>query len=506
MTSSNGNPFSTEHLRVGLRDHAVRSTGITLSAQAVKLFFQIASITILARLLEPADFGLVAMVTIFTGLATTFVDGGLSMATIQRPEITHAQVSNLFWINVALGIGLCLLAVGLAPVLAWMYDESRLVAIMLAMSVAFIIGGLSVQHDALLRRQMRFKAIAAIDVTSMVIGVCGGVATAWLGFGYWALVVMPVTTILIQTCMRWWLVAWWPSLASRGSGVRPLLVFGLNLSGANSVGYFAMNLTPFVISFIGGAQSLGLYNRANTLTQIPSSQLLPPLMNVMQSALARIAEDPPRLRRAIVSLMRKVALLGMFLTISMAVMADWLVALFLGDGWEGAVPIFRMLALFSIVEPVAGFTAITLIAVGNARAVLRWKLITVAILVASLALGSVWGVMGVVAAYALSGVFIRLPLFLAYASRYLPVSLRDFVRALAPALACAGVTLAVLVGLRMLAEPGSPLAGLLIFTPIALAAYLLTALTMKSLRSELLEMVGAVNLLLKRKHERDSKS
>src|SRR5690606_29437717 len=95
--------FSTAHLEAGLKERAIKSAGVTLAAQGVKLVLQIGSIAIMARLLQPQDFGLIAMVTVFTGFALLFMEGGLSMATIQREQITHAQVSNLFWINGGMG-------------------------------------------------------------------------------------------------------------------------------------------------------------------------------------------------------------------------------------------------------------------------------------------------------------------------------------------------------------------------------------------------------------------
>ena len=126
---------SIDHLKSGLRERAVKSTGITLFAQGIKLILQIGSIAILARLLEPSDFGLVAMVTVFTGLALQLMEGGLSMATIQRDQVTHAQISNLFWVNSALGIVLFLLGVSISPLVAIIYNEPRLTMVMAALSL-----------------------------------------------------------------------------------------------------------------------------------------------------------------------------------------------------------------------------------------------------------------------------------------------------------------------------------------------------------------------------------
>lgn len=491
--------FNADHLKTGLKERAVKSAGITLAAQGIKLILQVGSIAILARLLEPSDFGLIAMVTVFTGLALQLMEGGLSMATIQRDQITHAQVSNLFWVNGAVGACLCLLGILISPLVATLYDEPRLTLIMAAMSVTFLIGGFSVQHDALLRRQMRFKAISVIDILSMAAGIIAGIAAAFWGLQYWALVISPIVTFLAKTILRWVSARWVPSMMSRGSGVRPLLGFGANVTGANFIGYVANNLTPFAVGYVGGAQSLGLFNRANALTSIPSGQMLPPIMRVLQPTLARAANDPAQLRKTITSIMGKLILGTMFVTLTMAVLADWIVELFLGANWGGAVPIFQMLAVFSLVEPIAGFLAVSLIATGNAQALLRSKITTLCILVVSVGVGAFWGAFGVVTAAALSGVFLRLPTFLFNASRHLPITFGEFLKALIPPSICSVSTVAVLLGLRQVIHLESPVVGLCTFLVIATVVYLALCVLIKPTRRELLESISLLKLLVSRK-------
>src|SRR5215469_17953897 len=150
----------TEHLHADLKGRSVRGGLLTLISQGAQFALQTLSTIILARLLMPADFGIVAMVTALTGLASAFADFGLSEATIQRKEITHEQVSTLFWINLTIGLGLTFLSAALGPVLAMFYREPRLVRIALFLSLNFFLGGLRVQPNALLKRQMRFSALA----------------------------------------------------------------------------------------------------------------------------------------------------------------------------------------------------------------------------------------------------------------------------------------------------------------------------------------------------------
>jgi len=143
---------------------------------------------ILARLLTPHDFGLVAMVTTVTSFLRVFKDAGLSIATVQRERITHAQVSNLFWINIAVSILGTLILAASAPVIARFYHNPRLITITLLLSTTFLISGSTIQHQALLKRQMRFKALALIEVGSMAVGVLIGILMALRGYRYWSLV------------------------------------------------------------------------------------------------------------------------------------------------------------------------------------------------------------------------------------------------------------------------------------------------------------------------------
>jgi PST family polysaccharide transporter len=461
--------------------------GITIFAQAIKLVLQITSISVLSRLLEPSDFGLVAMVTVFTGFALHFMEGGLSMATIQREQITHAQVSNLFWVNTGLGFGLGVMSIILAPLVAKVYEEPRLTLMMIAMSLTFIIGGFSVQHEAILKRQMRFRAISWIDVTSMAAGIGTAILAALNGLGYWSLIISPIFTFFVKTVLCWWSVRWIPSLMSRGSDVLPLLVFGANLTGANFVGYLVKNLTPFAVGYIGGAQTMGLYNRANTLTSIPSSQLLPPIMNVMQSSLTRVRYSSERFRNSVLSLMSKIAIVTMVVTVTMFITADWLILVLLGEGWESAVALFRILSLSTIVTPITTFTAIILIATGEAKALMKWRVITFCILLGSVFIGSYWGFFGVVLAHGLSGFFIRMPFFLVYSTKFNPIKIFDYVKALIPALSCATLTLVVLIWLRQLYTPTNPVCGIFVFSLLSISVYFPLCLAISSTRFQIMD-------------------
>src|SRR5437764_15047415 len=217
--------FKTDHLLPNLRQRTISSGLVTAAAQGAQFFLKLGYIMVLARILVPQEFGLVAMVTTVMGFLRIFQDAGLSTATVQRQEITHAQVSNLFWANVAVGGVTSLLVAASAPAIAWFYREPRLVSMTLVLSITFVLTSSAVQHIALLNRQMRFGVIAIIDVVSMLAGYLTGIALALSEYGYWALVFAYVVQVTIRLVLSWSISRWWSRLLSRKTQTMHLLSF-----------------------------------------------------------------------------------------------------------------------------------------------------------------------------------------------------------------------------------------------------------------------------------------
>ncbi|MEM3041504.1 MAG: oligosaccharide flippase family protein, partial [Nitrososphaerota archaeon] len=167
---------------------AVRSSFVIMGSEIASSLLRIGSTVVLARLLLPEDFGLLSMVSAITVFAERFKDLGLSDATVQAKDITHSQVSSLFWINLVVCIAIGSALASLSKVIAWFYHEPRLVGVSLVLASTFLFSGLVIQHQALLRRQLHFGALVFINLSSIVLSVVGAIMLACYGFGYWALV------------------------------------------------------------------------------------------------------------------------------------------------------------------------------------------------------------------------------------------------------------------------------------------------------------------------------
>src|SRR5438045_5419294 len=257
--------FETDHLLDNLQGRTFRGGFLTLISQAVKVLLQVLSAAVLGRLLLPRDFGLLAMVMSVTAFIGMFKDLGLSNATVQRPKITHGQVSGLFWINCALSLGVALVVAMLAPFIAWFYHEPKLLAITLVLSGNFIFSGLTVQHQALLRRQMQFKTTAVIDMVSMVCGVATAISMAGMHFGYWSLVGAQFATTITYCALVWTNCKWRPGLFQRGVGLRPMLSFGGHITGFTVLNYFTRNFDNILIGRVLGSAPFGIYSMASAL-------------------------------------------------------------------------------------------------------------------------------------------------------------------------------------------------------------------------------------------------
>jgi PST family polysaccharide transporter len=396
----------TDHLHADLKGRSVRGGLATISSQGARFILQSLSTVVLARLLTPRDFGIVAMVMAVTGLATAFADLGLSEATIQCEDISLQQVSALFWINVAIGLTLTLATMAMAPVLAWFYREPRLIGITLVLSTTFLIGGLRVQHEALLKRQMRFAAVAGRDVASVAVGVCVAIVMAWRGAGYWAIVAFPVAGQFTRMALSWLAVRWIPSLPRRGAHVRSLVTFGGNVAASYLLINVTRNADNVLIGWWWGATPLGLYSRAFNLLMTPVQQLGAPVSSVLVPTFSRIQHEAERFARyylRVANLMMW-AIAPIFAVLFVA--AQPLIALVLGRQWGAAAPVFRILVIAALGQPLFQLTMWSFVSRGHSGELLRILAITSPMVVGSFILGLPYGIKGVALAGSLMQVAI----------------------------------------------------------------------------------------------------
>ncbi len=469
--------FGTEHIKADIERRTIRGGAVTIGYQVGKQALGIAETAILSRLILPSDSGLIGMVVVVTGFIALFNDLGLSAATVQRESLDQKQVSTLFWINVAMGVLLGLVTALTAPVLAWFYAEPRLLAVTIAIAFGFVLGGMTVQHRALLKRQMRFATLVKVDMTATLAGtVCAIVAAALLPqhLRYWALVLALLIQSPVEIAGLWLACRWRPHLPSRGSGVRPMLVFGGNLTGFRIVNYFARNLDNLLIGKFYGPAALGLYGKAYGLLLLPLRRISDPFSTVAVPALSRLNDAPERYREFYLRMASLVCLLTVPLVALMIGTSDWIIGVVLAPEWAGVSLLFALLGIAGLAEPISNTTGWLFVSQARTGEQLRWGFISTGLTVAAIALGLIWGPVGVAASYGVVGLLIRTPLLFWYVGRRGHVRQRDLYRAVAPFAYTAIAILLALGAFRLLGATESYLLNLLIAGPLAGAVGLAT--------------------------------
>ncbi len=408
-----------------LKRRSARGGAITVAAQVAKFLLNFGTTAVLARMLTPGDFGLVAMIAAFTGFISLFKDLGLSAATVQRAEVSHAQVNALFWLNVLLSLALMLFTALLAPAIAWFYGEPRVTAVVFVTASTFVLGGLTAQHTALLRRQMRFGALAAVELTTIVAGTAAGIILACYGAGYWSLIGIGVVGAVTNAVAVWALSPWRPGVPRWDDEVWPMLRFGGNLTGFNVTNYLTRNLDNVLIGWYWGAGPLGLYAKAYNLLLMPVRQVNAPISAVALPALSRLQDAPDRFRRVYLKATQAIAALGMPLVVCTFVVADDLILMVMGAQWIDAIPIYRVLAVVAFIDTAAVSIGWAYVALGRADRQFRWQIFESAVTAAGFLVGLRWGAIGVATGFCVARCALRYPA-LAYCLRGTPITVGDY--------------------------------------------------------------------------------
>jgi PST family polysaccharide transporter len=407
-----------------LKRLSIQGTAVSVFAQILRFAVQLAGTAVLARLLSPQDFGVVGMVTVATGILYLFSDPGLSDSTVQRESATQAQISAIFWLNVQLGLAMTLVGAALGPLLAAFYKMPALAPVSAAVSLSFLLGGFSAQHMALLRRQMRFVALASIELLAFAGGLAIGIVMAMHGFGYWSLVWTQVATGALTVVGAAVTSRWKPGLPARSEELRSLFAFGGNLTLFNCAGYCAGNLDNVLIGWRWGAAELGVYSKAYQLMMTPIFQVVVPIGKASIPALSRLQSSPERFRRYYLQAMQAIAFITLTGIALAVVSSNDLIRLVLGPHWKAVGPIFRILAIAALPQPLLTTVGWIYLALGRTKEMAQWGMLVFPALILSFIVGLPWGIRGVATAYAATMLLLSYPC-VRLATRYTQISVRD---------------------------------------------------------------------------------
>lgn len=443
----------------GLRRLAIRSAGVTVASQSAGFLIQLLATVVLARLLAPADFGLLAMVSTFSLLLMNVGLNGFTEAVLQRDEIDHGLASNVFWINAGLGLLLTIAFALAGPLLAHFYGDPRIARVTVAMSATIFLTSLSVQHLALLKRAMRFSVVSRNDITARTFSVAVSIALGWAAWGYWALVAGAVALPLATAVGAWSACRWIPGAPRAHRGTGAMVRFAAQTYGRFLADYGTRNLDNLLIGWHFGPQALGFYKKAYDLFVLPLNQLSAPLTNVAVSTMSRLRHDPDQRARHFLRALSTLAFVGMGLGAALTLVGRDVILLLLGPGWEESGRIFTLFGPGIGIMLLYGTNGWIHLSIGRADRWFRWSIVELAVTTALFLMGLRWGPAGVAVACIASYWILTVPA-LWYAGRPARLPVRRVIETVwrfvvASALA-GGVTAVLVRGVpAFLVEPGA---------------------------------------------------
>jgi PST family polysaccharide transporter len=430
-----------------LKRRSVRGGTATFVAQAANFLLRLTAQIAIARLLVPADFGLVAMIAPILALVQLVADFGLGGAVIQSADIRQEEISALFWLGLAINVAIAGVIGLMSPIIAWIYQEPRLALLCVAFAALIPISGLSTQPAALLSRNLRFTVLALLDVVPPAVGLVAGFAAAWSGLGYWSLVVSAASERITGVLLIWSVSTWRPIFCSFSTATWSLVRIGGRLTGINLVQYVTTTADNVLLALTQGASALGLYDKGyKTVTQ-PIGQLLAPTNRIAVPLLVRLTAEPDRYRRAYLRMLQVTLLAGMPGIMFVLVMSKPLMLMLLGPRWNGIAPVISWLCLGCLASPFYSSSFWLFVSQGRTGQQLTYATITSIISVAGFVCGLPWGPTGVAAGAGLSFFFLATPITCWGATRVGPVTSEDLIFSILPfvvALSAAAVALITL--------------------------------------------------------------
>lgn len=440
----NARCLTTDHLESGMARRTAKGGLIALSTQFLRLIIQVGGSAVLARLLAPGDFGLIAMAATVTGFVSLFSDLGLSSATIQRKNISQNVVSTLFYLGIAVGLLVTLVTVGIAFAAAAFYDDERVQVLATCMALAIPLSALGAQHGALLARGMFWFRINAITIVSQFVGTTAAILLAWFTpISYWALVAQTLLTASTSVILLWIASPWRPSLVLRFREAKEEIGFGLNLTGFSLANYFHRQADNVLIGRWWGETELGYYSRAYSLLLIPISLVNGAVGSVVMPLLSRHQDRPTEWRSYLLRALAFTCLACHGIACLLVVNSDEIISIMLGAKWAASAPIFTWLGLSLFCMAPMNAMGWVFMSMGQTKRWFHWGLFTALYFPAVFVVALPYRATGVAMAYAIAVTVIMLPC-IAFAIRQAPVSLGQIIRVLRAPFIASAVTLAVM--------------------------------------------------------------
>jgi PST family polysaccharide transporter len=399
---------------------------------------------VLARLLVPADFGLLAMAGVFIALLELLVQQGFSVAITQREDLEPEHESTAFWTNIALSALLAAAFWICAEPVAKLYETPALAPVVRWLSAVLPLRALATVPVGLLQRHFRFRVLAIRSILGALAGGVAGVVAAFAGWGVYALVVQQLVAGLVDVLTVWSAAAWWPRFAYSFRHLRELVGFSAHIVGAGFLDVLNRRSDDFLVGFLLGDVALGLYTVAYRVLLVLTQVLAKPGTLVAFTAFSRLQDDRNRIRSAFYQSTQAASVISMPIFIGIALLAPLAVPLVFGEKYAQSGLVLQLLALVGVVHAISHYNSSVYLGVGRPDVRLKLLVINTVVHVVALLLVVRWGIEAVAAAV-VARVYLLVPLDLVALRGLIGISAkRYFANFIPAAAACAFMAVAVL--------------------------------------------------------------
>jgi O-antigen/teichoic acid export membrane protein len=377
---------------------AVSNARWIAAAQAAKVALQFVSVAVLARLLTPNDYGLIAMVFAVGNLVALLRDMGTAAAIVQDPQLTEETKNAVFWINVALGVVLCIALIASSGLIANAFRSDAVMPLLWALAPSFPISSVGAVPRALLERRSAFAIIARIEISSALLGLIVTATSAWLGAGAMSFIYGSLAMASFSSLAFWRSSQWMPSKVGRSDRLGKLLTFSGNLSAFNFINYFARNADSFVIGRYLGAAALGIYSNAYKVMLFPLQNMTYVANRALYPVMCR-QESIAEMRTLYLKSVSVIVIITAPMMAGIFVLREPFIDTFLGAKWHEAASVLQWLAPVGFVQSIVSTTGTVSMVRGRTDVLLRIGILASVLQVSAFFIGVKWGIMGVAACY-----------------------------------------------------------------------------------------------------------
>lgn len=404
-----------------LRAKAIQGAKWSSIQQLFGKLVEFSVIVVIARILGPNEFGLVALAAVVVALITPLVIQGLGTAIVQKDKIEDEHLNSVFWVNFGIGIMLFILISITSSFWALFFSQPLLEPVLVWLSFSFVLTSLRTVQEAIVRREFRFKELAIRTLIAKILSGAVGVGMAINGFGVWSLVGRQLVNSAISMVLLWRISYWRPKLHFSKAHYLELFPFGIKVLANEMLVFVNRRSANLIIGFFMGPTALGFYNMANRFMNLLLQIVSKAVYQVGVPAFAKIQHSQSRVKNGIYEVIEIIGLVSIPVFIGVLFLAPEIVKVLLGEKWLPAIPVFQILMLIGIIQSLLSPLVTALVGIGQPGVRLKLQIIDAVANLLAFFIAVSWGIVAVALAYVIVG-YCMVPLWFAAIKRFVPVT------------------------------------------------------------------------------------